>query len=169
MDTIDTTMIHIFTTGGTFDKIYFDANSTFHIGDTQVTPILNESNVTHPYQVEEILRKDSLDMGDNDRQRICESVTAAVAERIIIIHGTDTMVQTANALAACHLENKTIVLTGALQPARLRISDAHFNVGFAFAAVQLLSADIYIAMNGRIFHYTDVKKNLALGQFESQH
>jgi L-asparaginase len=159
-------MITIFTTGGTFDKIYFDANSEFTIGESMMKPILQEGNVTVDYQIESILRKDSLEITESDRQLICERVSATSATKIIIIHGTDTMAQTAKALAASNLNDKTIVLVGAMQPARMRISDAPFNVGFALAAVQLLPANIYIAMNGNIFHHDNVAKNLAEGRFE---
>ena len=160
-------MIKIFTTGGTFDKIYFDANSEFSIGDSQIKPILQEGNVTQDYQVESVLRKDSLDITDADRQLLCDRVSASSATKIIITHGTDTMAKTAKSLAACDLTNKTIVLIGAMQPARMRISDAPFNSGFALAAVQLLPAAIYIAMNGKIFHPADVRKNRIAGRFET--
>lgn len=160
-------MIKIFTTGGTFDKIYFDANSEFSIGDSQVEPILQEGNVTADYSVNTILRKDSLDITDADRQAICEQVSACESSKIIITHGTDTMTQTAAALAT-HVESgKTIVFIGAMQPARMRNSDAPFNVGFALAAVQLLPEGIYIAMNGRIFPYDKVVKNRQAERFES--
>lgn len=162
-------MIEIFTTGGTFDKIYFDANSEFSIGDPQVDPILQEANVTQPYTVTSILRKDSLEITDADREHICQQVVASSAQHIIITHGTDTMTVTASALAAIPAlteQNKRIVLMGAMQPARMRVSDASFNVGFALAAVQLVEAGVYIAMNGRVFPHDQVRKNLSAGQFE---
>ncbi|ODS24116.1 asparaginase [Candidatus Endobugula sertula] len=161
-------MITIFTTGGTFDKLYFDANSQFSIGDTQVTPILQEGNVTIDYQVEEVLRKDSLEITQEDRQHISEKVAATKSKQIIITHGTDTMAQTAKMLSTYDLSTKTIVLVGAMQPARMRCSDAPFNLGFALAAVQLLSADVYIAMNGRLFHHSNVAKNRAGACFETE-
>ncbi len=160
-------MITIMTTGGTFDKIYFDANSQFNIGDTQVGRILEEGNATVDYTVEPLLRKDSLEITDEDRQLICDRVTASAAKQIIITHGTDTMAHTAKALAACDIADKTIVLVGAMQPARMRVSDAPFNLGFAIAAVQLLPTNIYIAMNGKVFHHDNVTKNLAAGRFET--
>ncbi len=160
-------MINIFTTGGTFDKVYFDANSEFSIGDSQVEPILNEGNVTVPVKVESILRKDSLEITPEDRQRICDVVSASQASQIIITHGTDTMTSTAQAIAASGIEGKTIVLVGAMQPARMRYTDAPFNMGFALAAVQCLPADIYIAMSGQVFHHTNVRKNLSAGRFET--
>jgi len=161
-------VLTIFTTGGTFDKIYFDAKSEFSIGDTQVTPILKEGNVTIDYQVEELLRKDSLEVTDEDRQFICSRVAAAESNRIIITHGTDTMAQTAKMLSDHPVSGKTIVLVGAMQPARMRYTDAPFNMGFALAAVQILSPDIYIAMNGQIFHHSSVMKNRAASCFETE-
>lgn len=160
-------MIHILTTGGTFDKVYFDANSEFSIGSSQVEPILEEGNVTIEYQVESVLRKDSLDITDADRQLICERVKASSASQILITHGTDTMAKTASAIAMSGIKDKTIVLLGAMQPARMRVSDAPFNIGFALASVQLLPANIYIAMNGRVFPSDDVIKNLTKGRFET--
>jgi L-asparaginase len=160
-------MITIFTTGGTFDKVYFDANSAFSIGESQVAPILEEGNVTIEYSVESVLRKDSLEITDTDRQSICDAVKASSATQILITHGTDTMVQTARALASAGIKDKTIVLLGAMQPARMRVSDAPFNLGFALAAVQLLSPHIYITMSGQIFPYDKVVKNLSESRFEA--
>lgn len=167
-------MITIFTTGGTFDKIYFDANSEFRIGDTQVGPLLQEAGVSQEYDIQPLLRKDSLELTDEDRQLLCERVATCDSQKIIIVHGTDTMVATAKALAAARekmpqgttANKKTIVLLGAMQPARMRYSDAAFNLGFSFAAVQLQPPGIYIAMNGCIFPFDKVKKNLAAGRFE---
>jgi len=161
-------MMTILTTGGTFDKIYFDAKSQFHIGESQVEPILIEGNVTIDYTVESLLRKDSLEMTDDDRQLLCEHVKASSAQQIIITHGTDTMSQTAKALAAHGIDGKTVVLVGAMQPARMRVTDAPFNLGFACAAVQLLPSDIYIAMCGQVFQHNNVKKNLVAGRFETE-
>jgi L-asparaginase len=160
-------MIHIFTTGGTFDKIYFDANSEFSIGEPQIEPILQEGHVTTAYSVSSVLRKDSLDITEEDRKVICEQVSACDATQIIITHGTDTIVETATAIAATCKRDKTVVLIGAMQPARMRNTDAPFNVGFALAAVQLLPAGVYIAMNGHVFSYDQVIKNRQAERFES--
>jgi L-asparaginase len=166
-------MIKIWTTGGTFDKVYFDASSEFTIGDSQVEPILEEANVRTKYTVESLLRKDSLEITAEDRQLICERIYTSTEKQLLITHGSDTMVDTATALAAAAeaeaegIADKVIVLLGAMQPARMRITDAPFNLGFALAAVQLLPAGIYIAMNGKIFHPDDVKKNRSAGRFET--
>ena len=156
--------IRIFTTGGTFDKLYFDAESEFHIGDPIAGELLEEAIVNFEYRVESLLKKDSLDMDAQDRQVIHEAVANAQESLILIIHGTDSMVDTAHALLG--IADKTIVLLGAMQPARMRYSDALFNLGFASAAVQLLPAGRYIAMNGEIFDPLKVAKNRAQSRFE---
>ena len=149
--------IVIVTTGGTIDKAYFDALSTYQIGEPMVTRVLEVANVTRPYRIVELLRKDSLELTDEDRQRLQETVAALDARRVVITHGTDTMTDSAGVLAA--IPGKTIVLTGALSPARFSDSDATFNIGMAFAAAQTLPAGVYVAMNGRVFRGDEVKKD----------
>ena len=158
--------VAILTTGGTFDKVYFDANSEYSIGDPCITAILDEGNVNSDYRIQSILKKDSLDITSKERQIIKNSVQECVEERIIIIHGTDTMVETAKSLE--DIKDKTIVLTGAMQPARFKKSDAIFNSGFALAAVQILENGVYITMNGMVFRSDNVKKNIDLGKFETK-
>ena len=158
--------VAILTTGGTFDKVYFDANSEYSIGDPCITSILDEGNVNSNYRIQSILKKDSLDITSKERQIIKNSVQECVEERIIIIHGTDTMVETAKSLE--DIKDKTIVLTGAMQPARFKKTDAIFNSGFALAAVQILEYGVYITMNGMIFRSNNVKKNIDLGKFETK-
>ncbi|MFT6387103.1 MAG: L-asparaginase [Cellvibrionaceae bacterium] len=160
-------MLTIFTTGGTFDKIYFDANSEFSIGEPQVKPILKEANLSLDYHIESLLKKDSLDIGDVDRQLIVDKIVSSDSRQIIITHGTDGMAATAQAIAKASIETKTIVLVGAMQPARMRYSDAPFNLGFAVASALLLPAGIYISMNGHVFTHDNVTKNLAQARFES--
>ena len=156
--------IKIYTTGGTIDKTYFDAKSEYEVGDPQIIDILRMANVGVRYQIQTLLRKDSLDMTQADRSLIVERVLADPAERILITHGTDTMVATAQALGS--VEGKTIVLVGSLSPARFKNSDAEFNIGFALAAVQTLPHGTYIAMNGQIFSPDNVTKNLERNAFE---
>lgn len=157
-------MIRIFTTGGTIDKVYFDANSEFEIAESLVPELLAESNIHNGYSLQGLLRKDSLEMTDEDRVLVREAVSACDSTRILITHGTDTMAETAQALSS--LRDKTIVLTGAMQPARMRRSDAVFNIGFAWATVQLLPPGVYIAMNGEVFEAGAVRKNLKAQRFE---
>ena len=147
----------VLTTGGTIDKQYFDALSRYQITDTIIGRLLKIARVMHPYHVEEVLRRDSIDMTDRDRATILDRVRIDQAARIVITHGTDTMTQTARALA--DVRGKTIVLTGALCPARFAESDAAFNLGMAFAAAQTAPPGIYIAMNGTVFHGTRVIKH----------
>ena len=158
--------VAILTTGGTFDKVYFDANSEYSIGDPCITWILDEGNVNSDYRIQSILKKDSLDITSKERQIIKNSVEECAEERIIIIHGTDTMVETAKSLE--DIKDKTIVLTGAMQPARFKKTDAIFNSGFALAAAQILEYGVYITMNGMVFHSDNVKKNIDLGKFETK-
>ena len=156
--------IAILTTGGTFDKIYFDANSEYSIGEPCISSILDEGNVMSDYRVQSILKKDSLDITHNEREIIKKSVIECEEERIIITHGTDTMVETAKFLE--DVKEKTIVLTGAMQPARFKKTDAIFNSGFAYAAALSLENGVYIAMSGQIFNSNNVRKNIDLGKFE---
>jgi len=156
--------IKFLTTGGTIDKVYFDAKSEFEVGPPQVSELLGDANVTFEHEVESVLRKDSLDMTDSDRALIRERVAAEPASRIVVTHGTDTMILTALALKG--IPGKTIVLTGSMQPARLRVTDAGFNLGTAVAAAQTLPPGVYIAMNGRIFNPDTSRKNVAGHRFE---
>ncbi|MEC7885417.1 MAG: asparaginase domain-containing protein [Pseudomonadota bacterium] len=158
--------ITILTTGGTFDKIYFDANSDYKIGDTCVGSILEEGNVTTDYEILSILKKDSLDITESERKIIKDEVKKCESSRILITHGTDTMVETAKFLS--DIDNKTIVLTGSMQPARFKNSDATFNIGFALSAVSILDFGVYIAINGIVFNHDNVKKNIDLGKFENK-
>ncbi len=156
-------MIAIFTTGGTIDKVYFDALSDYKIGPAAIPDMLRENNVYAPHSVTQLMRKDSLELTDDDRAVIRAAILACTAEQILVTHGTDTVVQTGCALA--NIPAKTIVLTGAMQPATLRKSDAEFNVGFALAAVQTLPHGVYIAMNGQIFDPRMTVKNRAGQRF----
>lgn len=156
-------MIKFFTTGGTIDKVYFDALSEFQVGKPQVEEILAQANVA-TCEVTSLLRKDSLDLNDEDRAIVRQAVAQDRAGRIVITHGTDTMVQTAKTLM--DIAGKTIVLVGAMSPATLKDSDAPFNVGFALAAAQILPPGVYIAMNGCVFHADEVRKNRAQHRFE---
>ncbi|MBP8256966.1 MAG: asparaginase [Opitutaceae bacterium] len=158
--------LRVLTTGGTIDKVYFDAASTYDVGDPQVDPVFRESNVTFEYVVEPVLRKDSLVMTDADRALIRERVVAAPERLILITHGTDTMTKTAESLKG--IEDKVIVFTGSMVPARFRSSDAIFNLGCAVGAVQILPPGIYIAMNGRISPADSVQKNRSLSRFEAK-
>jgi L-asparaginase len=159
-------MIEILTTGGTIDKIYFDAKSSFQIGDSPIAELLKEANLTIEVKVSEVLRKDSLEMNEDDRVQIRQAAEESDSQQIVITHGTDTMVQTGCALQG--IAGKTIVLTGAMQPARFRSTDALFNVSAALTAAQTLPPGVYIAMNGQIFDPQTTRKNVEENRFETK-
>ncbi len=155
--------ILILTTGGTIDKLYFDALSEYQIGDSVVDRLLKTARVAMPFRVHELLRKDSLELTDADRDAILCAVCDTDEHRIVITHGTDTMTETANVLAG--KTGKTIVLVGALAPARFADSDANFNLGMAFATAQVAGPGVWIAMNGTIFDGTKVRKDRTINSF----
>jgi L-asparaginase len=152
------------TCGGTIDKVYFDAKSEFEVGSPQVAGLLEEANVSVPCRILPVLRKYSLEMTEADREAIREAIAAQPERLVVVTHGTDTMIQTARVLSG--LEGRTIVLTGSMQPARFRVSDAEFNLGTAVAAVQLLPSGVYVAMNGRVFDPARARKNVEANRFE---
>ena len=154
----------IVTTGGTIDKVYFDDKSDFQVGEPQIGHILEELGVAFRFEVIPILRKDSLHIGQQDRELLRATIAAQDARHVLVTHGTDTMVETARILAS--IPGKVIVLTGALNPARFRGSDAEFNIGTAVGAVQSLPDGVYIAMNGRVWDPANVRKNVAANRFE---
>jgi L-asparaginase len=156
--------IKFYATGGTIDKVYFDAKSEYQVGAPQVEEILKDSNVVFEYEVESILQKDSLEMTGEDRQIIRQIIETEPCEKIVITHGTDTMVETAKSLIG--IPDKTIIFTGAMEPARSRYTDATFNVGCAIGAVQTLPTGVYIAMNGCIYEADKVQKNYEAKRFE---
>lgn len=157
------TPILLLTTGGTIDKIYFDALSDYQVGETVMTKLLEIARVKRPFRVEEVVRKDSLELDDADRALIRDRVAAAPESHVIITHGTDTMTETAKLLAT--VPGKTVVLVGALAPARFGESDASFNLGMAFAAVQVAEPGVYITMSGSVFRADKVVKDRAKGAF----
>ena len=155
----------IITTGGTIDKIYFDDKSDYQVGEPQISQILHAMDVAFEFEVAALMRKDSLHITDADRQLIRSAIAASDVSHVLITHGTDTMVETAVELR--DLPGKTIVLTGALNPARFRDSDAIFNIGCAVGAVQALPPGVYIAMNGKVWNPEHVCKNRSQNRFES--
>jgi len=147
-------MIDIFTTGGTIDKVYFDALSEYQIGPTALPDMLRENNVYIKHRVTQLMRKDSLEITKDDRTIIRKAVESSDADMVLVTHGTDTMVETGKILS--DIKGKTIVLTGAMQPATLRNSDAEFNV-----------EGTYVAMNGQIFDPLTTVKDRTAGRFVS--
>jgi len=156
--------IKFITTGGTIDKIYFDDLSQFEVGESQIQHILAEGLVDFDFEVVALMHKDSLEVTEEDRRQLHEFIEKDDAKRYVITHGTDTMPETAELLK--DLEGRTIVLTGALTPARFRQTDAVFNVGMAVAAAQVAPPGVYIAMSGQVFEAGAVRKNRAENRFE---
>ena len=157
--------IRFITTGGTIDKIYFDALSQFEVGESVIEHVLKDGLVDFDYDVVALFQKDSLEIDDDDRKRLREYIEKDDATHYVITHGTDTMPETAGALD--DLDGQTIVLTGALTPARFRTTDAVFNVGMAVATVQVAKPGVYIAMSGQVFDAGAVRKNRAENRFEA--
>ena len=155
--------IHAIAVGGTIDKIYFDAKSKYEVGEPAVLKMLNDLSIHIDVEVTPLMAKDSLDMTEKDRSIVREAVMQSSASKILITHGTDTMPETARSLA--NISGKTIVLTGALQPAVFKDSDAQFNVGGALAALQAIDVGVYIVMNGQLFDGLNVKKDRNLNRF----
>jgi L-asparaginase len=154
----------IITTGGTIDKVYFDDLSDYQIGEPQAGKILESVKASFAFQLIGLMRKDSLHLNADDRALIRLTVSNNSLEHVLITHGTDTMVETAAALQS--IPGKTIVLTGALSPARFQGSDAPFNIGAAVGALQSLPNGVWICMNGQVFDSRNVRKNRSAGRFE---
>ena len=161
----DLDRLRIFTTGGTIDKVYFDARSEFEIGEPTVEHILREALSSLDVVVEPLMRKDSLEIDAADRAVIRAAVERCEESHVLITHGTDTMAETAIELVG--IGAKTIVLTGALSPARFRSTDAVFNVGLAIGALHMAAPGVYVAINGRVFDGTRVRKNRSANRFEA--
>jgi L-asparaginase len=157
--------IVFYTAGGTIDKIYFDAKSKYEVGHSILSEILREGNITFDYESKVIMQKDSLDLTDQDRDLIYKAIDKEKNRHIILTHGTDTMVTTAQHLQT--IKNKVVVLTGSMSPARFRSSDATFNIACAVGAVQTLPDGVYLTMNGRIFQPDNVRKNVEKAVFEA--
>ena len=162
--------LQVFTTGGTIDKVYFDAKSAFEVGEPQIGVLFREAGVAFSYDIEVLFRKDSLDLTDADRDLVVQRVLDCAHARILVTHGTDTMAETARAVAdaleAAGDHEKVVVFVGSLTPARFKATDAEFNVGFAAAAVQALGPGVYVAMNGRVFDPFRVRKDRNHNRFE---
>lgn len=157
--------IRIFVTGGTFDKEYNELNGELFFKDTHIPQMLRLGRCRVPVEIRTLMMIDSRNMTDEDREIIARNCIKTPEDRIVITHGTDTMVETAKYLAD-RVKNKTVVLTGAMVPYTFGSSDGMFNLGCALAFVQILPPGVYIAMNGRYFTYDNVRKNKKTGEFE---
>lgn len=157
--------IRVFITGGTFDKEYNELTGQLYFKDSHLPEMLALGRCRLPVEIRTLMMIDSLEMTCDDRRIVVEHCRNAAESRIVITHGTDTMTETAAALAA-GVEGKTIVLTGAMVPYKFGSSDGLFNLGSALAFVQSLSPGVYVAMNGRCFRWDRVRKNRETGVFE---
>jgi L-asparaginase len=157
--------LRIIATGGTFDKHYDPLTGHLNFRDSVLPEALDRARLILPVVFESLLALDSLDMQDSHRRQIREACERSAEDRIVIVHGTDTMPETAQVLGRSEL-NKTVILTGAMVPYRVAQSDALFNLGFACAAASLAAAGVYLAMNGQIFPWDDVMKNRDQGVFQ---
>jgi L-asparaginase len=157
--------IRIFITGGTFDKEYNELNGQLYFKDTHLKDLLDLGRNKVPVEIRTLMMIDSLEMSDQDRQLIAHQCNTCDENKIVITHGTDTMVETAEILAQ-KVQNKTVILTGAMIPIKFGSSDGLFNLGSALAFAQTLDPGVYVAMNGRYFNWDNVRKNKQTGMFE---
>ena len=157
--------IKIFLTGGTFDKEYNELTGQLFLRDTHLPKMLELGRNAVPVDINTIMMIDSLDMTEDDREIITQNIIKSDEDRIIVTHGTDTMVKTAQAIAE-KVKNKTIVLFGAMIPYAFGSSDGLFNLGSALAFAQTLPHGVYISMNGRLFNHDNCRKNKQTGKFE---
>ena len=155
----------IITTGGTIDKLYFDELSEYQIGKPVIGELLTNYKVGFDFEVLSLMKKDSLDITDEDRQLIHTVIDRSDDRHFLITHGTDTMVETARHLST--IKDKTMVLTGALTPARFNSTDAIFNIGCAVATVQTAQPGAWVVMNGQVWDPNHVRKNRKANQFEA--
>ncbi|MDT3738813.1 MAG: asparaginase domain-containing protein [Candidatus Kapabacteria bacterium] len=157
--------IRIFVTGGTFDKEYNELNGSLFFKDTHLNEMLKLGRCKAPIEVRTLMMMDSIDMTDDDRETIASNCLKCDLDKIIVTHGTDTMVETAKEIAG-KVKEKTIILTGAMIPYKFGSSDGLFNLGAAIGFVQTLPHGVYIAMNGRFFTWDNCRKNKVIGEFE---
>jgi L-asparaginase len=153
--------------GGTFDKRYNPIDGSLGFGDSHIPQLLVDARLNEAVRFEVVMQIDSLDMLDSHREQLLQSCQAAVETKLLLVHGTDTMTDSAQMLAQANL-NKVIVITGAMVPYALEQSDATFNIGFALGCLACLGNGVYIAMGGHLFFWDQVQKNKALGRFQSK-
>jgi L-asparaginase len=159
--------IRILVTGGTFDKEYDELTGRLFFRETHLPEMLRRGRCLLEVTTDTVMMIDSLDLDDEGRRRIVERARSCEESAVVITHGTDTMVETARALAAAGIQSKTIVLTGAMVPYAFGSSDGLFNLGSALSFAQVLPPGVYVAMNGQQFRWDRVRKNTASGCFEA--
>lgn len=152
--------------GGTIEKIYFPDSGLLGFDHSRVSDWVKTCRITQPHRIESLMLVDSLDMTDDHRRQLAEKIANTPEQQIVILHGTDTMVESAKAVMLQRKDDQVVVFTGAMVPASQQASDALFNLGLATAAAQTLSPGVYIAMSGQVFQADSVRKNKVLGVFE---
>ncbi len=157
--------IKVLATGGTLDKRYNPLNGELIFSQTSINELIKQSRNTVKIDLEILMLKDSLEMNDEDRKIISQACIKSEEKHIVITHGTDTMVESAQTIAKSIASDKIVVLLGAMVPYQFKQSDALFNFGCAITAVQILSPGVYITMNGQVFDYREVQKNRTIGEF----
>ena len=161
-----TETVRVFVTGGTFDKEYDERTGSLYFKDTHLRDMLRLARCRVPVEVRTLMMVDSLEMDAHDRELIINQCRKCDSDRMVITHGTDTMADTARALGEAGIDGKTVILTGAMIPFAFGSSDGLFNLGAALAFAQGLPAGVYVAMNGRVFDWDNVRKNRDVGEFE---
>lgn len=159
--------IKIIATGGTFDKTYNPITGELEFTHSHVQGIVDRCRLAPHPTIEQLMLMDSLEMTDEHRHTLLLAIQQSPQDKIVITHGTDTMVESAQVIGRAAIPNKTIVFTGAMVPLTIAQSDAEFNLGFSLGCAQSLASGVYIAMNGRVHHWNQVMKNRALGIFET--
>lgn len=157
--------ILVLSTGGTIDKDYFDRITEYQVGEPSVINILKDANLNPQFEFVEVIKKDSLDVNDDDRALMSQAILASDCKKILITHGTDTLVDTAKYLQHA-ITQRAVVLTGAFKPAIFKSTDASINIGTALGALSVLQEGVYVAISGRVFPADNVKKNYEKNQFE---
>jgi len=158
--------VRVYVTGGTFDKEYDERTGRLFFKDSHLSEMLTLGRSRVPVELRTLMMVDSLEMDDDDRELILNQCRKSETDRIVLTHGTDTLEITARALGEAGIPGKTIVLTGAMIPFAFGSSDGLFNLGAALAFAQSLPPGVYVAMNGRVFNWDNVRKNKDAGQFE---
>ncbi len=161
-----TEIVRVFVTGGTFDKEYDERTGSLFFRDTHLRDMLKLARCRVPVEIRTLMMVDSMEMDDDDRALIANQCRKCDSSRMVITHGTDTMETTARALGEAAIAGKTIVLTGAMIPFAFGSSDGLFNLGAALAFARSLPPGVYVAMNGRVFDWDNVRKNRDIGEFE---
>lgn len=154
-------------TGGTIEKIYDPVSGRLGFGNSAIEQWLTDARIGIAWRAETLMLVDSLEMTDGERKQIAHHIAKTPESKIVVLHGTDTMIETARLVMLHRKDHQTVVFTGAMVPASLEHSDALFNIGFAASAAQLLPAGVYVAMSGKVFTADRVRKNKDKGLFES--